>query len=240
MEDFKTRNYELFEILKSGDLSARDSLCEENLGLVRKIVFSFSKNGELNEDLMQIGTIGLIKAIDNFDLEQNVQFSTYAVPMILGEIKRFLRDDGIIKVSRSLKQIAFKGFSARERLEKKLMREPTIKEISEESKISVEDLTCAFDAVREPDSLNKEVFDDSKEELEMKLQDNYSEDKIVDKIFISGILKSLSFREQQILLLRYYKGKTQDEISKIVGVSQVQVSRIEKKAIQRIRETEFV
>lgn len=239
MATYNERNTELFKRYKDGDIGARSLICEENLGLVKKIVSGFTKYSDINEDLINTGIIGLLKAIDNFDLSFNVQFSTYAVPMILGEIKRFLRDDGIIKVSRQLKSYAAKGFSAREMLKNKLNREPTIKEISAECKISVEDLTCAFDAVREPESLNRTAYDDTEEEFIDKISEGFEEEKIIDKITIEHILKNVTERERKILVLRYLKGKTQEDIAKVIGVSQVQVSRIEKKALQRIREEQF-
>lgn len=239
MESYVTKNHDLFVKLKSGDKTARDRILEENIGLVRKVVSSFQRYENISEDLIQIGAIGLLKAIDNFDLSYNVQFSTYAVPMILGEIRRFLRDDGIIKVSRKMKQDAYKGYKARETLIKKLMREPTIKEISAESKISVEELMQAFDSARETESINSKMFEDSDCDMSEKISDNYDEERVVNKILVDEILKKLPEREREILVLRYFHGKTQEEISRVVGVSQVQVSRIEKSVLKKIRETEL-
>ncbi len=234
------RNLILLNEYKKGDLSARDKLCEENMGLVWNIVKRFSKSGVEQEDLAQTGTMGLLKAIDNFDESFDVKFSTYAVPMIIGEIRRFLRDDGLIKVSRSLKQNAYKGYQAREELSAFLSREPTMEEISQKCGVSVEELVEAFDATAVPDSINREAYSDSNEEFTDKLKSADDEEKIVNKIAVENILAGLKPRERQILVLRYFKGKTQQEIAPIVGVSQVQVSRIEKKAFERIREKELI
>lgn len=235
MEVYAKRNSELLQRLKDGDRSARDLLCGENMGLVRKIAAGFSKGGAPDEDLMQIGAIGLIKAIDNFDISQGVQFSTYAVPVILGEIRRFLRDDGLIKVSRSLKQAAQKGIKAREELKNKLGREPTIKEISEKTGLSCEDLVCAFDAAREPESINRALYDDSDETLSDSLSSGNDEEIITDRILIEQLLEKVEPKERQVIVLRYFKDKSQQEIAKMLGISQVQVSRIEKKVLEKMR-----
>lgn len=235
MEVYAKRNSELLRRLKDGDRSARDLLCGENMGLVRKIASGFSKGGAPDEDLMQIGAIGLIKAIDNFDISQGVQFSTYAVPVILGEIRRFLRDDGLIKVSRSLKQAAQKGIKAREELKNKLGREPTIKEISEKTGLSCEDLVCAFDAAREPESINRALYDDSDETLSDSLSSGNDEEIITDRILIEQLLEKVEPKERQVIVLRYFKDKSQQEIAKMLGISQVQVSRIEKKVLEKMR-----
>lgn len=225
---------------KSGDMSARDKLCSENMGLVWKIAKRFCSCGADIEDLAQTGSVGLIKAIDNFDESFGVKFSTYAVPMIMGEIKRFLRDDGIIKVSRSIKEKAQKGSYAREELIKRLNREPTICEIAEFSGISCEELLEAFEATAPPDSINRNTYSDSEQELCDSLKSSDSEEKIVDKIMVENILLGLETRERQILVMRYFKGKTQQEIAKRIGVSQVQVSRIEKNVLEKIRKTQSV
>ena len=235
MEVFINRNSELLERFKNGDKTARDILCNENMGLVKKIALGFSKSGVPYEDLVQTGAIGLIKAIDNFDMSQKVTLSTYAVPMILGEIKRFLRDDGLIKVSRNIKQIASKGLKAREELLKTLSREPTIKEISAKCGIAPEDLAYAFDAVREPDSINREIYDNSEETYEDRLSSDSYEEHITDKILIEEMLMQVSAEERQVIVLRYFKDKSQQEIGKMLGISQVQVSRIEKRVFERIR-----
>ena len=235
MEVYASRNAELLARYKNGDKSARDLLCSENMGLVKKIVSGFSKSGTANEDLIQTGAIGLIKAIDNFDTSVGVKFSTYAVPMILGEIKRFLRDDGLIKVSRSLKQAAAKGIKARDDLKKTLGREPTIKEISEKCGISTEDLVCAFDAAREPDSIDRTIFENSEETFSDKLSADDEEEKITDRILIEQMLGEITPKERQVIVLRYFKDKSQQQIADMLGVSQVQVSRTEKKVLEKIR-----
>lgn len=240
MEVFSSRNAELMYKYKSGDKRARDALCNENMGLVRKIAHSFSKSGVGYEDLVQTGVIGLIKAIDNFDISQDVKFSTYAVPLILGEIKRFLRDDGLIKVSRSIKQAAAKGKRAREELMKTLSREPTVKEISERCGISPEELALAFDASVEPESINSSMYDNSEETLEDRLSTDNEEEKITDRILIEEILGSLSPDERKVIVLRYFGDKSQQEIGNILGISQVQVSRIEKRVIERVRKKELI
>lgn len=234
------KNSILLAQYKNGDLSARDKLCEENMGLVWNITRRFLKSGIEQEDLAQTGTMGLLKAIDNFNPEFDVKFSTYAVPMIIGEIRRFLRDDGLIKVSRTLKQSAYKGYQAREELAKILNREPTILEISEKCGVDKEELVEAFEATAPPDSINREIYSDSDAEFSDKLQSSDCEEKIVNKIAVQNILKTLNPRERQVLVLRYFKGKTQAEIAPIIGVSQVQVSRIEKKAFERIRSEELI
>ncbi len=219
---------------RDGDINARNRVVEENMGLVWSVVKHFSGRGDL-EDLAQIGTIGLIKAVTNFNPEFNVQFSTYAVPMITGEIKRFLRDDGPVKVSRRLKEFAIKGRKCEEILRKRLGREPTIAEISTLSEIPKEDLVSAFEACVVPESIYQNVFDN------ISLLDSLSvescEEDIINRVTIDELLKSLKPRERQVLVLRYLKGKTQTEISKIIGVSQVQVSRIEKKTLEKVKKS---
>lgn len=229
------RNDSLLAAYKEGDMSARDKLCRENMGLVWNIVKRFLGYGADGEDLAQTGTVGLLKAIDNFDASFGVKFSTYAVPMIIGEIRRFLRDDGLIKVSRTLKRQAYLGYKAREELFVDLGREPTLSEISERCGIAVIELAAAFDATQVPDSINREAYEDSGREVIDSIKSTEDEEKIINKIAVKNILDKLSGRERQILVLRYFRGKTQAEIAPIVGVSQVQVSRIEKKVIERIR-----
>ncbi len=223
---------------KNGSAEARDRLCSENMRLVWSIVKRFSASGTDPDDLAQTGVMGLLKAIDNFDESFGVKFSTYAVPMIIGEIRRFLRDDGIIKVSRSLKQAAYKGYKAREELSLRLNREPTMEEIAQKSGISVEELVEAFDATTAPDSINREVYEEGGEELSAQLSGDSGEEEIINRLAVREILESLNPRERQVLVLRYFKGKTQQEISTVIGVSQVQVSRIEKQAFKKIRERE--
>lgn len=234
------RNLGLLKALRNGDAHARDKLCNENMGLVWNIVKRFSASGVDSEDLAQTGIIGLLKAIDNFDVSFDVKFSTYAVPMIIGEIRRFLRDDGLIKVSRTLKSQAYLGYKAREELSIELGREPTLSEISEKCGISAMELATAFEATAAPDSINREMYEDSGSEVIDSLESTEDEEKIINKIAVKNILDRLSDRERQILILRYFRGKTQAEIAPIVGVSQVQVSRIEKKVFEKIRKAQTI
>ena len=232
-------NTALIERVRDGDKQAENKMVEENMGLVYSIVRRFSGRGYETEDLTQIGAIGLIKAVKKFNPEFNVQFSTYAVPMITGEIKRFLRDDGAVKISRSLKENAMKGWRSEEILRRKLNREPTIKEISEECGIDAESLIEAFEAAAPPESIYESVYDNGEKEIHLLdvIAGGEIEDSVINKVMIDDILSRLSPREREIILLRYFRGKTQSEIAKIIGVSQVQISRIEKKAIERIRES---
>lgn len=223
--------------IQNGDKQARDIMVEENMGLVYSIAKRFIGRGCEREDLIQIGAIGLIKAINNFDVSLGVKFSTYAVPMIMGEIRRFLRDDGMLKVSRSLKEAAVRGGRARELLQKRLDREPTIKEISLECGIDADELTEAFDASAPPESIYESIY--SNGDGEIKLMDTLSvpgcEEEIINRVMISELLKDLDSREKNIVILRYFKDKTQSEISEIIGVSQVQISRLEKKIIEKLK-----
>ncbi len=232
-------NAALIERVREGDKQAENIMVEENMGLVYSIVRRFTGRGYETEDLTQIGAIGLIKAVKKFNPEFNVQFSTYAVPMITGEIKRFLRDDGAVKISRSLKENAMKGWRSEEILRRKLNREPTIKEISEECGIDAESLIEAFEATAPPESIYESVYDNGEKEIHLLdvIAGGEIEDSVINKVMIDDILSRLSSREREIILLRYFRGKTQSEIAKIIGVSQVQISRIEKKAIERIRES---
>ena len=215
----------------SGDKAAREQLVKENVGLVHCVVKRFLERGAEREDLFQIGSIGLLKAIDKFDLTYNVKFSTYAVPLISGEIKRFLRDDGMIKVSRSLKEIAYKSVQARERLISSLGRDPTIEELSEE-------LVQAMEAGCEIESIYRPVH--QKEGSEIRLLDKLEEkekreDKILDLIVLKELLETLDEEEKQLIFLRYFADRTQSDVGKIMGISQVQVSRSEKRIIEKLR-----
>lgn len=230
------KNSALLERVHNGDKEAKDILIEENMGLVYSVANRYCGRGCEKEDLIQIGSIGLLKAVDKFDFSFGVQFSTYAVPMIMGEIKRFLRDDGALKVSRSLKEAALKGYRSREVLQKKLNREPTIIEISKDCDIDEAILTEAFEAVTPPHSIYESVKSDNREiALLDTIKGVDEEEKITDRVMIWNILNALKPRERQILLLRYFKNKTQAEVARVVGVSQVQISRIEKRVIEQIR-----
>ena len=228
-------NTALIERVREGDKQAENRMVEENMGLVYSIARRFLNRGYDAEDLTQIGAIGLIKAVKKFNPEFNVQFSTYAVPMITGEIKRFLRDDGAVKISRTLKENAMKGWRCEELLRRKLNRQPTINEISKESGIDAESLIEAFEAATPPESIYESVYGDKEIRLLDTITGEEIEDGVINKVMIDDILSRLTEREKEIILLRYFRGKTQSEIAKIIGVSQVQISRIEKKAIERIR-----
>lgn len=232
-----TDNAALITRIRDGDKQARDTMVEENMGLVHSVARRFDGRGCDREDLVQIGAIGLIKAINKFDSSFNVRFSTYAVPMIMGEIKRFLRDDGMVKVSRTLKETASKGRRARELLQLRLGREPTVAEIAAECGISEEEISEAFEAAAPPNSIYESVFSGGGKEIQLMdtLAADSCEDGVVNKVLLKELLEQLSERERLIITLRYFRGKTQAEISEIVGVSQVQISRIEKKAMERLR-----
>lgn len=222
----------LLQKARTGDIEARNKVVEENMGLVWSVVRHFTGRGEA-EDLAQIGAIGLIKAVSNFNPDFNVKFSTYAVPMITGEIKRFLRDDGPVKVSRRLKEFAAKGRKCEEILRKQLGREPTINEISKMSEIPADELLSAFEACVAPESIYENVFENITVIDSLKQESH--EDKIINRVTVDELLRTLKPKERQVLVLRYLQGKTQTEISKIIGVSQVQVSRIEKNTLQKIK-----
>ena len=207
-----------------GDDEARAQIVEENTGLVWCIVRRFAGRGTEMEDLFQIGTIGLLKAIDKFDLSFEVKFSTYAVPLISGEIKRFLRDDGMIKVSRSLKELSYKAYQTQERLGKELGREPSVAEIAEDLKVAPEELTMAMDACTDVSLMEKVGQADAAEE------------RVVDHLLLKELLKNLDKDERKLIYLRYFSEKTQTQVGKELGISQVQVSRMEKKILKNLRE----
>ena len=235
-----TDRIHLLKLAKEGDKQARDKVVESNLGLVWSVLKRFQNRGYENDDLFQIGCIGLIKAIDNFDAKYEVQFSTYAVPMIIGEIKRFIRDDGIIKVSRSLKELNMKIRVLRERILKEEGREPGINEIAEKLEVSTEDIVAAIDASTAPESLYSVVNegDSNPTYLIDKFVDNndLGEESIIDNIVLKEVLQTLNARERQIIIMRFFQSKTQTQIADKLGLSQVQISRIEKKVLQQMRE----
>lgn len=221
-----------------GDKKAREQIVEENVGLVWCVVKRFYGRGTEAEDLFQIGSIGLLKAIDKFDLSYEVKFSTYAVPMISGEIKRFLRDDGMIKVSRSLKELSYRMFQAREELTAKLGRDPTLMELSEIMGVDKEELVQAMEAGGEVESLYKPIH--QKEGNEIRLVDKLEEkerkeEKILDHMLLSQLLESLDKEERQLIYLRYFADETQSQVGKKLGISQVQVSRMEKRIMENLR-----
>ena len=241
----------LIERSQAGDKEAREVLIEENLGLVRHIVKRFIGRGYDAEDLFQIGCIGLIKAIDKFDLEFQVRFSTYAVPMIQGEIKRFLRDDGMVKVSRTLKENGWKIRQAAQKLSQIYGREATLQELSAETELSVEDIVMALDASVEVESIYKSVYQSDGNEIFLVDQvvggtagaaagvnhDNGDAEKegILNHILLEQLLATLSETERELIHMRYFQDKTQVEVAKALGISQVQVSRMEKRILLRLR-----
>lgn len=228
-------NVELIRLAKTGDQEALNTVIEMNLPLVSSISKKFLNRGYDYEDIFQIGSIGLVKAIKNFDLQYNVKFSTYAVPMIIGEIKRFLRDDGIIKVSRNIKTLARKIHFDREELTKKLNREPTIEELSQFSGINKEDIVVAIESSTALQYLYDTIHQDDGAPVLLidKLSETGIEDtKMVDKIALKEAIRSLDSKSRQIIMLRYFKDKTQVQVAKLLGISQVQVSRIEKRVLK--------
>lgn len=230
---------ELLLAAKSGDKESRDLLIEKNMGLVGSVVRRFSHRGYEPEDLFQIGVIGLMKAIDYFDTSYNVKFSTYAVPMISGEIKRFLRDDGMIKISRSLKEYAWKIQKAREELNNKNGREASLSELCACTGIAPEDVISAMEAGCEVESLNKVIFQSDGQPVH--LADKLVEKKdyhgeLLDHLLIEELLANLDTRERELIILRYYCNETQSKIAEYFGVSQVQVSRMEKRVLRQLRE----
>lgn len=227
----------LFAEMQSGELTARDKLVNGNLRLVLSVIQRFYNRGEMVDDLFQVGCIGLMKSIDNFDLGQNVRFSTYAVPMIIGEIRRYLRDNNSIRVSRSLRDIAYKALQVREQLTGLTSREPTPEEIAKILEIPQEDIVHALDAIQEPVSLFEPLFNDGGDPIYVmdQLKDSRtSETNWVDDIAIKEGMKTLSGREKTILSKRFFLGKTQMEVAEEIGISQAQVSRLEKSAIKQM------
>lgn len=228
----------LLNCAKQGDKEARNTLVEENVGLVWSIVKRFTNRGYDPEDLFQIGVIGLIKAIDYFDLSYDVKFSTYAVPMIAGEIKRFFRDDGMIKVSRSIKDHGALVRKAIEHLSDELGREPTTEEIAKACNLSMEDVVVAIEAAAEVESLNKVLYqgDGGQILLMDRIEDSVNvQEKIINQYFVRDMLSRLPEEEKQIIVWRYYEQKTQSQIAKKLGISQVQVSRMEKRILESMR-----
>lgn len=222
-----------------GDKEARDILTEKNMGLVHSIARRFQNRGVEMEDLVQIGSIGLLKAIDKFDTGYDVKFSTYAVPMITGEIKRFLRDDGMVKVSRSLKEEAARAYAVREELFLKTGREPALEEIAAELNIGREELVLAMESAVQIESLQKTIFqsDGSGISLEDKLpQEKNQQEEVLDRLLLEQMLGMLEPKERELIYLRFFMEKTQTCVAKKMGMSQVQVSRLEKKILSRLRE----
>ena len=231
-------NEELMKKLKTGDKAAREKFIVGNMRLVLSLVKRFWAKNANADDVFQAGCVGLIKAIDNFDLSQNVQFSTYAVPMIIGEIRRYLRDNNSIRVSRSLKDIAYKAMHVKERLISKNSKEPTISEIAKELDLPKEDVVFALDAIADPVSLFEPIYHDGGEAI--YVMDQVKDTKNVDEnwlenIALSEAMKHLDEREKHILNLRFFQSRTQMEVAEEIGISQAQVSRLEKSALKQLR-----
>ena len=228
----------ILSLAKSGDVNARETFIKANLRLVLSIVGRFSQTNEPVDDLFQIGCIGMIKAIDNFNMELNVQFSTYAVPMIIGEIKRFLRDGGSIRVSRSLKDLAYKAISTKELLTIKNQKEPSITEIAEALNLPKENIVIALEAVAPSISLYEPVYNEGGDTLYVidQLSDNKCwEDLWVKELSLEEAFSKLGEREKQIISLRFFEDKTQSEVAKVIGISQAQVSRLEKCVLKNMK-----
>ena len=237
----KLKNAEIMELLKkvkSGDEFARDQFVVANLRLVLSVVQRFTGHAEKADDMFQVGCVGLLKAIDNFDDTLNVRFSTYAVPMIVGEIRRYLRDNNSVRVSRSIRDIAYKALQAKERFIKENNSEPSLEQIALMLELPLSEVTFALDAISETVSLSEPVYNDGNEQV--RIMDQISDEKncdeeIMEKLSLNDAIKNLSDREKEILLMRYYVGKTQMEVSEEVGISQAQVSRLEKNALRLIK-----
>lgn len=229
---------EMIDCIKKGDDKTREKFIRGNLRLVLSVIQRFNNRGENLDDLFQVGCIGLIKALDNFDTRHNVKFSTYAVPMIIGEIRRYLRDNNSIRVSRSLRDTAYKALQVREKFIRKNSKEPTISEISKELQMETEEVVFALDAIQDPISLFEPVYHDNGDAIYVMDQvsdDKNTDDKWMDNIDLAEALKRLNNREKHILTMRFFEGKTQMEVADEIGISQAQVSRLEKTAIRHMR-----
>lgn len=233
----ESQKEELLKLSQNGDRSAREELIQGNLRLVLSVVQKFTNRGENMDDLFQIGCIGLIKAIDNFDPSHEVKFSTYAVPMIIGEIRRHLRDNNSVRVSRSIKDVAYKAMQAKEKLIAKNQKEPTVDEIAKELDIPRCDVVLALESIVEPVSLFDSVYNDSGDTVYVldQLGDSNDDSDWLQEIAFRDVIASLNEREKKILTLRFMQGKTQMEVSREIGISQAQVSRIEKGVLDKIK-----
>ena len=234
----KEEKEELFVKIKQGDDEARNIFINGNLRLVLSVIQRFYGRGENADDLFQVGCVGLIKAIDNFDLSQNVQFSTYAVPMIIGEVKRYLRDNNSIRVSRSIRDLAYKAMQIKERLTKENGKEPNIEEIAKELGVEKEEIAFSFDAIQDPVSLQEPVYNDGSESIYLmdQVKDSKNTDELwAEKITIANAMKKLNEKEKMIVTKRFFDGRTQMEVADEIGISQAQVSRLEKSAIEHIK-----
>ncbi len=234
----KEEKEELFVKIKAGDEEARNTFINGNLRLVLSVIQRFYGRGENADDLFQVGCVGLIKAIDNFDLSQNVQFSTYAVPMIIGEVKRYLRDNNSIRVSRSVRDLAYKVIQFKERYTKEHGKEPNIEDIAKELEVTKEDIAFSLDAIQDPVSLQEPVYNDGSESIYImdQVKDSKNTDELwAEKITIKGAMEKLNDKERMIINKRFFDGRTQMEVAEEIGISQAQVSRLEKTAIQHIK-----
>ena len=234
----KEEKEKLFIKIKQGDEEARQKFINGNLRLVLSVIQRFYGRGENADDLFQIGCIGLIKSIDNFDLNQGVQFSTYAVPMIIGEIRRYLRDNNSIRVSRSIKDLAYKSLQYKEKFNKENGREPTIEEIAKELGVTKEEIAFSFDAIQDPISLQEPVYNDGSESIFImdQVKDSKNSDESwAENMTIAEALKRLGEKEKRIIMKRYFDGRTQMEVAEEIGISQAQVSRLEKNALENIK-----
>jgi len=228
----------LLDEIKKGDMKARETFINGNLKLVLSVIQRFTNRGENMDDLFQVGCIGLIKAIDNFDTSHDVKFSTYAVPMIIGEVRRYLRDNNVIRVSRSMRDTAYKALSAKEKLMSELSREPNVDDIAKELGIAKEEVVMAMDAIVDPVSLFDPVYTDGGDSIYVmdQVSDRQNiDDNWLEEISLREAIKRLSDREKRILSLRFFDGKTQMEVANEIGISQAQVSRLEKNAINQIK-----
>ncbi|MBO1578778.1 MULTISPECIES: RNA polymerase sporulation sigma factor SigG [Bacillus] len=230
----------LFREMQSGEISAREKLVNGNLRLVLSVIQRFNNRGEFVDDLFQVGCIGLMKSIDNFDLSQNVKFSTYAVPMIIGEIRRYLRDNNPIRVSRSLRDIAYKALQVREKLIAENSKEPTAMDIAKVLEVTHEEIVFALDAIQDPVSLFEPIYNDGGDPI--FVMDQLSDEKQRDEQWVEELalkegMKRLNDREKMIIRKRFFQGKTQMEVAEEIGISQAQVSRLEKSAIKQMNKT---
>lgn len=231
----------LFQEMQGGDNSAREKLVNGNLRLVLSVIQRFNNRGEFVDDLFQVGCIGLMKSIDNFDLSQNVKFSTYAVPMIIGEIRRYLRDNNPIRVSRSLRDIAYKALQVREKLMAENSKEPTAMDIAEVLGVTHEEIVFALDAIQDPVSLFEPIYNDGGDPIFVMDQlsdDRQRDEQWVEELALKEGMKRLNDREKMIIRKRFFQGKTQMEVAEEIGISQAQVSRLEKSAIKQMNKTD--
>ena len=229
---------ELLNKIKKGDKEARTTFINGNLRLVLSVIQRFYRKSESADDLFQVGCVGLIKAIDNFDIDQNVQFSTYAVPMIIGEVKRYLRDNNSIRVSRSVRDLAYKAIQYKERYTKEFGKEPSIDEIAKELDVEREEIAFSLDAIQDPVSLQEPVYNDGSESIYImdQVKDKKNSDELwAEKMTIIQAMKKLNEKERNIIVKRFFDGRTQMEVAEEIGISQAQVSRLEKSAIAHIR-----